>query len=674
MADRQLQYLIKVVDEASVNIAKIEKGLQGLDAQNTRGQASGGAMGGSMLQMAAAFGIASTAVGLAQQALQFLNSQFDNSIEASKQYTSAFIGLSSVAAAFGESQDKARIAARDLAKDGLMTVTDAAQGLKNLLGSKFNLDESIQLMKAFKDSAAFNRQGTLEFGQAIVGATQGIKNQNSIMVDNVGITKNLSIILQEAGYSVMDLQRVTTDAGVRQALYNGLLREGAVFSGDAGRAADTLAGSQSQLNTAMLGLYNTVGQILTPSIILFNQEMTGAANSTTASLIPAMNALAKNLLVVTEMALMAGAAIKNAVSMLGAISNPMPGQALKGLTDSWDQYGKDVGKIYGDTQKKLNDLAVKGVGGFVDVNRSALNDMGNAVDKNGSKIADKLQQINDKIADITRNINKEVTAFTRNIAEATADFDRQIKDLVVEHRKAAEDLRTQISGLTGDFSTGNSDRLASHDENVTKIKEKYNQETEALRQSLSRQLANSKTSNEQLVKYFNAQIKAKDAARDKEIADEQAAFEKEQAKQQAEYDKKLGDLQKQLNTEMDIEKKHADDFAKFKDAVADDDITRAEQQFSRQMDQMKYQHDLRMAELDRELQEEQALKNKYMGTSVNTSSGYKATGSTNYQTQKPQSKSYSNQTINLTINNPKPQPMNQTIKNALPAIGWMLGS
>ena len=96
------------------------------------------------------------------------------------------IGLSSVAAAFGESQSEARMAAEQLASDGLLTVTEAAAGLKNLLASEFNLslDQAVELMEGFKDSAAFNRQGTLEYGQAIIGATQGIKNMNSIMVDN----------------------------------------------------------------------------------------------------------------------------------------------------------------------------------------------------------------------------------------------------------------------------------------------------------------------------------------------------------------------------------------------------------------------------------------------------------------------------------------------------------
>ena len=184
--------------------------------------------------------------------------------DASNELNNSLIGLNSVARAFNQDTDKAKKAAIELAQDGLMSVSEAATGLKNLLASKFSLPEAITLMNAFKDSSAFNRQASLGFGQAIMGATEGIKNQNSILVDNAGITKNLSLILKEAGYSQQDLQNVTSDSGVRLALYNGILKEASIFQGDAARAADTLAGKQAALSTQVFNLKAAIGQQLTP--------------------------------------------------------------------------------------------------------------------------------------------------------------------------------------------------------------------------------------------------------------------------------------------------------------------------------------------------------------------------------------------------------------------------
>jgi len=190
-------------------------------------------------------------------------------VSAASEYERAMLGITSVAESFNISANEATMAAQSLATDGLMSVKDAANGLKNLLATGFSLPQAIELMNAFKDSAAFNRQGTLEFGQAIVGATQGLKNQNSIMVDNAGITKNLSNILKEAGLSASELGNVTSDASVRLALYNGILKEASIFSGDAAKASETFDGKMSALKTSVFNLKVAIGEELLPVVTQF---------------------------------------------------------------------------------------------------------------------------------------------------------------------------------------------------------------------------------------------------------------------------------------------------------------------------------------------------------------------------------------------------------------------
>jgi hypothetical protein len=196
---------------------------------------------------------------------------FMKAVDESIKLQNALIGLTTVAKAFGAGAVEAKQAALSLAEDGLMTISEASTALKNLLATGFSLPEAVNLMNAFKDAAAFGRQGSLDFGQAIIGASEGLKNQNSLLVDNVGITKNLSVILKEAGYSMSDLAKVTTDANVRQALYVGILKEASAFSGDAARAANTLGGSYSKMQVSSKLLFATVGEALTPAIMEFNK-------------------------------------------------------------------------------------------------------------------------------------------------------------------------------------------------------------------------------------------------------------------------------------------------------------------------------------------------------------------------------------------------------------------
>lgn len=185
-------------------------------------------------------------------------------VTAASDFEKSIIGLESVAKSFGIETKEVTKAANELIDDGLLKMTDAAAGLKNLLATGFSLPQAIDLMNAFKDSAAFNRQGTLAFGAAIVGATQGLKNQNSIMVDNAGITKNLSNILKEAGISANELGSVTSDVTVRTALYNGILKEASMFTGDAALSTETYQGKITQLDKATTDLRIAIGETLLP--------------------------------------------------------------------------------------------------------------------------------------------------------------------------------------------------------------------------------------------------------------------------------------------------------------------------------------------------------------------------------------------------------------------------
>lgn len=191
-------------------------------------------------------------------------------IETSSAFEKALIGVSTVAMKTGNSVTGAKQAAYDLAQDGLMTVAEAAAGLKNLLATGFSLPEAIQLMKGFKDSAAFGRQAALGFGESIVGATEGLKNNNSILVDNAGLTKNISVILKELNLTQDDFARLSEDAGVRTKFLSGLLKELAIFSGDAKRALDTYQGSVSRLKTEHTLLNKELGDELMPGIKQFN--------------------------------------------------------------------------------------------------------------------------------------------------------------------------------------------------------------------------------------------------------------------------------------------------------------------------------------------------------------------------------------------------------------------
>lgn len=291
---------------------------------------------------------AAKAIGVATAALgAFAIAAGTKAVKASMEYEKAMLGLSTVARAFKVDQIAATDAAKKLAEDGLMTVSEAASGLKNLLASRFSLDESITLMNALKDSAAFNRQGFLDFGQAVVGATEGIKNGNSILVDNAGITKNLSVILAEAGLSANDLTKATTDASVRQVLYNGILKEASIFQGDAARSAETTSGAISKLKTSFFNLNVEIGNKMTPYVLEATNKLTSLTESVRTNN-QYFEAFGKILQFVWNTILLVGKALKSLENFLTAVFTAM----FVGI-DNAKKWWSELGNMVSSTANRI---------------------------------------------------------------------------------------------------------------------------------------------------------------------------------------------------------------------------------------------------------------------------------------------------------------------------------
>lgn len=179
---------------------------------------------------------------------------------------SAYRGLEAVANSSGLGIGKALDAANRIAADGLVTTADASKALQNLLSRGYSLDQAVDTLTRLKDAAAFNRAAHLSLSEAVLTASEGLKNENSILVDNAGVTKNVSVIWQEyadaIGKSVNDL----TQQEKIQAEVGGIMRETAAQTGNAAEAAKALQGEQARLDASTIKLKASIGQALVPAM------------------------------------------------------------------------------------------------------------------------------------------------------------------------------------------------------------------------------------------------------------------------------------------------------------------------------------------------------------------------------------------------------------------------
>jgi len=200
-----------------------------------------------------------------------------DSKDAAVQQQAAYRGLEAVANHAGIGIGRAMDEANKLAADGLLSVADASKSLQNLLSRGYSVEQAVNVITRLKDSAAFNRQANLSMSEAVVTATEGLKNENSVLVDNAGVTKNVAKMWEEYAKSIGTTRDKLSDAQKVTAEHNGVMKATEAQVGNAAKAADGLTGSQAELNTESNKLQVTIGTILEPVFVSLNKRLSETA-------------------------------------------------------------------------------------------------------------------------------------------------------------------------------------------------------------------------------------------------------------------------------------------------------------------------------------------------------------------------------------------------------------
>lgn len=257
----------KLVIDLQIKTQALEKGLETaktklkeIEQQNEKTTNSNKNLEGSYLAMSA----------VAVAALVKIGGAVKNAVNEYKQYESANKGLQSIVNGQGLDFKNAQGFIEDYISDGLIPLSDATLAYKNLASRGYDEGQIQKTMLALKDAAAFGRQSTYEYGEAIATATEGLKNENSILVDNAGVTKNVAKMWQDYAKSVGKTTESLTQEEKIQAEVNGIIEESKHQVGDAAKYANTLAGKQAQVNAASVELNKTVGESLQPTMTAYS--------------------------------------------------------------------------------------------------------------------------------------------------------------------------------------------------------------------------------------------------------------------------------------------------------------------------------------------------------------------------------------------------------------------
>lgn len=187
-------------------------------------------------------------------------------VDAASEMQSAFIGLQSIVEGQGKSFAGAKDYINEYIADGFVPAANAVTAYKNLLMRGYSTDQIETVMNALKNSSAFGRQASLTMGQAVQSATEGLKNENSILVDNAGVTKNVSMMWKDYAASIGTTIGALTKEQKIEAEVQGILQETRFQMSDAAKLSTTYAGKMSALGVSFQNLKVAIGNSIIPII------------------------------------------------------------------------------------------------------------------------------------------------------------------------------------------------------------------------------------------------------------------------------------------------------------------------------------------------------------------------------------------------------------------------
>ncbi|EMN93334.1 hypothetical protein [Leptospira interrogans] len=168
---------------------------------------------------------------------------------------------------FGEEAVKpATDSVEKLSKDLNLQKDSVTAAARNFIAMGYSVEQATNLIKAHANVGSVLRQQNYSLSESIDVASQGYKNQNSVLSDATGIQTNISKMLEKHGYKMEDLSSATKKQAALQALYNETLKEAEPFEGKAAELTEGYAGSLGRLDKESSKAQIALGKLYQESI------------------------------------------------------------------------------------------------------------------------------------------------------------------------------------------------------------------------------------------------------------------------------------------------------------------------------------------------------------------------------------------------------------------------
>ncbi len=576
---------LKGQDNASASVKKTEQAVESLGKKTTKmtqdmGHGATDVMG-KLDALGNRFRYMSIVVGALAAGSVALMKTF---VDAAREGEQAFMKLGVFAVSVGEDMDETNRVAQELAATGLISVSEAAEGLANFLATGLGLDKATDLMWNFLNSASVAKESITDtLGQALVKTSLGFRTFREVQIDASGINTQLNKVFQTYAKTLDTTVAKLSNAQRYQAMYNFYMQEGSRFTGAAEVVQNTFSGTLSRLNAQLYQMKIALGNTLIPLVGTLSDMLAWASGK--------VKIFAENSSAMTSVLLVGTTVLATFAASLAMIGAMLPMLVSGFVVLNWAALapmilvGLKVAAVF---------LAISvAIGGLVYLVLKATGQWDkwkNSMADLAQKIKDTInpfKQLGDTVTEVDEKIAKQIKKLEKNMALATRDFREDMAEWAKKHDETIKDLTDQINDLQREYSTATAKIRRDFADTMSDLTLSHTRKTEDLQRELDEEVSKGIWADQTRIREIRLALKRENE--DYALATQEKADQREEslADEKTKLDERLVKLQAELDEELALEKKHAAEIAEARTWPILDEIEKRTRAFNERLDQYR---------------------------------------------------------------------------------------
>ena len=474
-------------------------------------------------------------------------------------YEDALYGLMTTVDTVKGTVSDALTSIKELTADGLLSEEDAMIAMRNLTAYGYTVQEATNMIKAMTVAAEANRKEGYNVSDAVARATQGIKQESSMMMKVAGNMETASHAYDRYAESIGKTASELTQAERRQAIYNSTVEAGEKYTSQASAYQNSYSASTQRLSNSIENLKAAFGQAFAPmatmvnnlaSFVLANKEVVAVVGTFVGVIVGAGGivwAIAKLIpMISSAIAWFSGlnVAAKGVVLGLATVAATMAAISL--VTSQTAGATEDLVTGLDDGADAMDDFGVA-TGGAA----GAVQDLNKQLDKLRRDYLEDLKQIEvrhlETIDNLTKQIKEANINYRRAVEERNAAFEVSQAEEERAHQEKVDEIMAQIAFLQRYNNEYNRQKLANLEFALAKENNLYKRQTEAAQEELELQNENDRKAYEEKRAALQAELddelafmnKHRDALKEVQdviLLDEIEALQRRYEEQKASYE------------------------------------------------------------------------------------------------------------------------------------------